>query len=116
MQKYIVYKKGKDMKQKIIIYTIGHSTHSIEDFITILKKYEITELIDIRTIAKSRHNPQFNETELALTLRNHHIGYRHEKHLGGLRHAKKDSINLDGRMPHLEALLIICRLMNSHML
>ena len=79
---------------KKIIYTIGHSTHPIEEFIAILKEYEITELVDVRTIPKSRHNPQFNDQELAHELRNHHIGYRHEKHLGGLRHAKKDSINL----------------------
>lgn len=82
------------MKQTVIIYTIGHSTHPIQEFITILKQYKITQLIDIRTIPKSRYNPQFNKQELAHKLRNHHIGYRHEKHLGGLRHAHKDSINL----------------------
>ncbi len=75
------------------IFTIGHSTHTIEDFIAILKQYNITELVDIRTIPKSRHNPQFNGPELAHALRNHHIGYRHEKKLGGLRHAHSDSIN-----------------------
>jgi uncharacterized protein (DUF488 family) len=79
---------------KKIIYTIGHSTRTIEEFITILKQYAITELVDIRTIPKSRHNPQFNEQELAHIVRNHHIGYRHEKQLGGLRHAKKDSVNM----------------------
>ncbi|CAN5148545.1 DUF488 domain-containing protein [soil metagenome] len=82
------------MKHTITIYTIGHSTRTSEEFIEILKHYGITELVDIRTIPKSRHNPQFNEQELAHELRNHHIGYRHEKHLGGLRHAKKDSINM----------------------
>ncbi len=81
------------MSKKIIVYTIGHSTRSIYDFLLILKHYAITELIDIRTIPKSRHNPQFNGPELAHVLRNHHIGYRHEKKLGGLRHAHKDSIN-----------------------
>jgi len=81
------------MKHQKTIFTIGHSTHSIEDFVTILKHYGITELVDIRTIPKSRHNPQFNEQELAQVLRNHHIGYRHQKNLGGLRHAHKDSIN-----------------------
>jgi uncharacterized protein (DUF488 family) len=75
------------------IFTIGHSTHSIEDFVELLKHYKITELIDIRTIPKSRHNPQFNGPELAHVLRNHHIGYRHQKNLGGLRHAHVDSIN-----------------------
>lgn len=82
------------MNHNTIIYTIGHSTHPIDDFIAILKQYGITELVDIRTIPKSRHNPQFNEQELAHALRSHHIGYRHEKHLGGLRHAQKDSNNI----------------------
>lgn len=84
----------KVKKMKKIIYTIGHSTHAIEEFISLLKQYKITELVDIRTIPKSRHNPQYNEKELAHALRNHHIGYRHEKNLGGLRHAKSDSVNL----------------------
>lgn len=79
---------------KKIIFTIGHSTRTIDEFIELLKHYGINELIDIRTIPKSRHNPQFNEPDLAHALRNHHIGYRHQKNLGGLRHAKKDSVNL----------------------
>lgn len=75
------------------IFTIGHSTHSIEDFVELLKHYKITELVDIRTIPKSGHNPQFNGPDLAHVLRNHHIGYRHQKELGGLRHAHADSVN-----------------------
>lgn len=82
------------MNKTLRIFTIGHSTRTIEDFLEILKHYNITELIDIRTIAKSRHNPQFNGQELAQTLRNHHIGYRHQKNLGGFRHAHADSINM----------------------
>lgn len=58
-----------------------------------LKQYAIAELIDIRTIPKSRHNPQFNSESLAVVLRNHHIGYRHQKDLGGLRHVRADSVN-----------------------
>lgn len=81
------------MNKELNIFTIGHSTRSIEDFLEILKHYHITEVVDIRTIPKSRHNPQFNGTELAHILRNHSIGYRHQKNLGGLRHAHKDSIN-----------------------
>lgn len=81
------------MDKVLRIFTIGHSTRSIEDFLKILKHYNINELVDIRTIPKSRHNPQFNGPELAHTLRNHHIGYRHKKNLGGLRHAHADSIN-----------------------
>lgn len=74
------------MLQKLRIFTIGNSTRSIEDFFAILKHYDITELVNIQTIPKSRHNPQFNAPELAHVLRNHHIGYRHQKNVGGLRH------------------------------
>lgn len=81
------------MHSKLCIFTIGHSTRSLEEFLEILKKYKITELIDIRTIPKSRHNLQFNHDNLAHYLRNHHIGYRHQKNLGGLRHTHADSIN-----------------------
>jgi uncharacterized protein (DUF488 family) len=81
------------MKKKYCVFTIGHSTRTIEDFIEILKHYHITEVVDIRSIPKSRHNPQFNGDDLAHVLRNHHIGYRHQKDLGGLRHTHKDSIN-----------------------
>lgn len=82
------------MNKKIQIFTIGHSTRLLEDFLSILKHYHITELVDVRTIPKSRHNPQFNGAELAHALRNHHIGYRHQKNLGGLRHTHAGSINM----------------------
>lgn len=81
------------MKNSPCLFTIGHSTRTIEEFLALLKQYHITELIDIRTIPKSRHNPQFNGPDLAHVLRNHHIGYRHAKNLGGLRHTHTDSIN-----------------------
>lgn len=80
-------------KKKITIFTIGHSTHPIEEFINILNHYEITHLIDVRTIPKSRHNPQFNEDALSASLKKTHIAYTHMKNLGGLRHVRKDSIN-----------------------
>lgn len=81
------------MSKPLCIFTIGHSTRSIEEFLEILKHYNITQLVDIRTVPKSRHNPQFNKKSLAHVLRNHHINYRHQKNLGGFRHACKDSIN-----------------------
>ncbi len=77
----------------LTIYTIGHSTHPIEEFIKILQAYNIKEVIDIRTIPKSRHNPQFNADALKNALHKHHISYTPMSGLGGLRHAKKDSIN-----------------------
>lgn len=82
------------MDKQLHIFTIGHSTRSIEDFLELLNHYNITQLVDIRTIPKSFHNPQFNGTELAHILRNHHIGYRHQKNLGGYRHSHPHSVNM----------------------
>lgn len=75
------------------IYTIGHSTRAIEEFIALLKAHGIKAVIDIRTIPKSRHNPQFNQEALKKSLKSSKIGYRHLKGLGGLRHARRDSPN-----------------------
>ena len=76
------------------IYTIGHSTRTIEQFIELLKAHDIEELVDVRTIPKSRHNPQFGAEELAASLQRAGIAYTHLAKLGGLRHASKDSVNL----------------------
>lgn len=81
-------------KKRAPIFTIGHSTRSLDDFIVLLREHGIKQLIDIRTIPKSRHNPQFNQADLRHALKNKRIGYRHMKGLGGLRHAHKDSINM----------------------
>lgn len=81
------------MAKKYILYTIGHSNRTIEQFVELLKINNIKQVIDIRTIPKSRHNPQFNQDCLSKTLRNRHIGYRHMKMLGGLRHPLKNSLN-----------------------
>lgn len=75
------------------IYTIGHSTHPLDEFLDILKAFEIELVVDVRTVPKSRHNPQFNETDLEQSLQQHNIAYGHLKELGGLRHTNKDSIN-----------------------
>jgi uncharacterized protein (DUF488 family) len=84
-------------KKPLIIFTIGHSTHPIEHFIELLQANAIAQLIDIRTIPKSRRNPQFNSDALAASLRAADIRYLHMKDLGGLRHPRKDSINLGWR-------------------
>lgn len=88
---------GRRTKRRLRIYTIGHSTRPIAQFIALLKAYGITELVDIRTIPRSRHNPQFNEESLIVSLRHADIGYHHLKELGGLRHTTKDSVNLGWR-------------------
>lgn len=75
------------------IYTIGHSTRTLKEFIAILQAYDITYLVDVRTIPKSRHNPQFNSKRLETALKKAKIHYYHAAELGGLRHTTKDSIN-----------------------
>ena len=79
------------------IFTLGHSTLPIERFIALLKTYGIERLADIRTIPRSRHNPQFNDTALAGSLKAAHLEYVHMQALGGLRHARKDSPNTGWR-------------------
>jgi uncharacterized protein (DUF488 family) len=80
--------------QNLTIHTVGHSTRSIEEFIEILKTYNITLITDIRAIPQSRHNPQFNKEKLSNTLKSCNIKYLSLPDIGGLRHPKKDSINL----------------------
>ncbi len=75
------------------IFTIGHSTRTIEEFVALLRAHKIGRLVDIRSIPRSRRNPQFNRETLGRFLRNRRIRYRHLPGLGGLRHAKRDSIN-----------------------
>jgi uncharacterized protein (DUF488 family) len=79
------------------IFTVGHSTLPLERFIVLLKTYGIECLADIRAIARSRHNPQFNEAALAKILKTNNIDYVHLKELGGLRHVRKDSPNAGWR-------------------
>jgi uncharacterized protein (DUF488 family) len=76
------------------VFTLGHSTLPIERFIALLQTYGIERLVDIRTMPRSRHNPQFNDTTLANSLTAQHLEYVHMQALGGLRHARKDSPKL----------------------
>ncbi len=73
--------------------TIGHSTRALEDFIVLLKAHGVEQLIDVRTIPRSRHNPQFNADTLPAGLRAADIAYVHLKELGGLRYPRADSPN-----------------------
>ncbi len=72
---------------------MGHSTLPIDSFLALLVAYGIELLMDIRTIPRSRRNPQFNTDVLPASLATAGIGYLHRPALGGLRHARKDSIN-----------------------
>jgi uncharacterized protein (DUF488 family) len=75
------------------IYTIGHSTHPIDEFLSMLNARGIELVVDIRAIPKSGHNPQCNSDTLSRSLKEGGIGYLHMKELGGLRRPKKDSPN-----------------------
>ena len=79
------------------ICVIGHSTRPIERFLKILVAHSITMLVDIRTVPKSRHNPQFNSDALSDSLAGAGIEYVHLKELGGFRHSSKNSVNTGWR-------------------
>lgn len=82
---------------KPVLYTVGHSTRSLDDFVVLLRSFGVRRVVDVRTIPRSRHNPQFDGKALAVSLRNRGVGYRHMKGLGGLRHSQPDSSNLGWR-------------------
>ncbi|HWB48591.1 MAG TPA: DUF488 domain-containing protein [Stellaceae bacterium] len=74
-----------------MIYTIGHSTRSAEELVALLREAAVDLLVDVRTVPRSRFNPQFNADALPLTLAPAGIGYRHIAALGGLRHRPKEA-------------------------
>jgi uncharacterized protein (DUF488 family) len=75
------------------VLTVGHSTHPIEQFLAILAAHRVEYLADVRTIPKSRRNPQFQREALQRSLDAVGIRYTHMPGLGGLRHPRSDSIN-----------------------
>src|SRR5450759_1034641 len=81
----------------LLIFTIGHSTRPIDVFIRLLKAHGVQRVVDVRTIPRSRHNPQFNRDQLSPALHRAKIHYRYMPGLGGLRHARPDSPNTGWR-------------------
>jgi len=81
-------------RKKEMLFTIGHSTRTIGEFIDLLKAYNIQRIVDVRTIPKFRHNPQFNENIIDRSLQKVGINYVHIAELGGLRHTIANSKNL----------------------
>lgn len=75
------------------LYTIGHSTHTLTEFLAMLEPHNIVHLVDVRSIAKSKFVPWFNEDKLKKALHKVKISYTHMSILGGLRKPRKDSIN-----------------------
>ena len=79
------------------LHTIGHSTRSTERLLELLGEVGIATLVDVRTIPRSRHNPQFDQVALAPALARAGLEYRHLRALGGLRRPREDSVNLGWR-------------------
>lgn len=81
----------------LTVFTIGHSTRAIEDFIQALQTHGVTRIVDVRTIPRSRHNPQFDQDCLPRSLKEAGISYSQLPDLGGLRHTTRASMNLGWR-------------------
>lgn len=81
-------------QMQLTIFTIGHSTRTIDEFINLLKIYKISIIADVRTVPLSRHNPQFNKENLIEILKKQNLMYISMKVLGGLRRPIQDSNNL----------------------
>lgn len=90
-------RKTESAENGVAIFTIGHSTRPLEEFIGLLRAHGVTRLVDVRTVPRSRHNPQFNRDTLPEILAAAGIGYTHMAGLGGLRHARADSVNMAWR-------------------
>ena len=85
------------MTHELSIWTVGHSTLSIEDFILKLKSFDIELLIDVRSYPGSRRYPHFNKNNLSESLAEVAIHYEHLPELGGRRRARPDSLNMTWR-------------------
>ena len=79
------------------VFTIGHSTRPIEAFVELLVAHGVNRLVDVRTVPRSRHNPQFNTETLPRSLSAAGIGYEHVSGLGGFRRSSAQSPNTGWR-------------------
>jgi uncharacterized protein (DUF488 family) len=83
----------KQLARGPVVFTIGHSTRTAGDFTQLLKAHDVERLVDVRTVPRSRHNPQFNRDQLSPAMHRSRIHYRYMPGLGGFRRARPDSIN-----------------------
>jgi uncharacterized protein (DUF488 family) len=84
-------------EDRCTVLTVGHSTRPIEAFIELLQGHGVTQLVDVRTVPRSRHNPQFNQEALQAALTGADIGYAHAPGLGGFRRPSPESANAGWR-------------------
>jgi uncharacterized protein (DUF488 family) len=85
------------MNDVVEIWTVGHSTRPLEEFLEVLQSFNIATLVDVRSYPGSRRYPQFNKANLAASLEAAAIQYLHKPELGGRRRARKDSTNIAWR-------------------
>lgn len=78
------------------VFTIGHSTHPLDEFVRMLDANGIRRLVDVRTVPGSRHNPQFGEKALAASMPEAGVDYVWMKELGGLRHTPAGAPTVNG--------------------
>jgi uncharacterized protein (DUF488 family) len=83
---------------KPVIYTVGHSTHSIEYFLELLKEYSVNCLVDVRSVAASQYNPQYNKKTLSNFLNNNGITYLHFAEEFGGRQTNPDVLDDEGKV------------------
>jgi len=88
---------GGEGADHVTVLTVGHSTRALDGFIRLVKAHGVTRVVDVRTIPRSRHNPQFNGDTLPDALPAAGIAYTHVRALGGLRHTRTDSPNTGWR-------------------
>jgi uncharacterized protein (DUF488 family) len=86
-------------KESVVVYTIGHSTRDLRTFMDLLRSHGVKQLVDVRTVPRSRKNPQYNADELPRPLQESGIRHFHIAALGGLRRPARDSINLGWNNP-----------------
>jgi uncharacterized protein (DUF488 family) len=98
--------------ESLFALAIGHSTRTSEEFVRLLQALAVTRVVDVRTVPRSRHNPQFNRDTLPASLKTTAIGYTHMAELGGLRRATRDSINTADEMLLSVDMQIICKQQN----
>jgi uncharacterized protein (DUF488 family) len=89
----------QDSASDLQVLTIGHSTHPLAEFIALLQTHGVTLVADVRTVPRSRRNPQFNRDSLPVSLKAANIGYVHLSGLGGWRQPQPDSPNQGWRSP-----------------
>ena len=85
------------LQSPTVVLTVGHSTRPLAEFIALLSGHSVSRLIDVRTVPRSRHNPQFNRDTLPAALKGAGIRYAHAAGLGGFRHTHPGSLNMGWR-------------------